>query len=89
MPNKFDKLADEAQALTDNQFKTRFSSLTKLSDNDIDKIVKDTGISKENLASLLAAVKNATAFNEKTVKSVQSIQNGVSALVSIAKKLML
>ena len=88
MPNKFDKLADEAQALTDEQFKTRFSSLTKLSDNDISKIINDSGISKENLADLLVAVKSATDFNEKTVKSVQSIQNGVKALISITKMLI-
>ena len=89
MPNKIDKLADDAQVLTDEQFKVRFSSLTKLSDGDIGKIINDSGISKQDLASLLVAVKNATDFNNKTAQSIQSIQNGVQALVSIAKKLML
>lgn len=89
MPNKFDKLADQAKALTDEQFKTRFSSLTKLNDSDISKIINDSGISKENLAGLLAEVKNATEFNNKTAQSVINIQNGVQALVSIVKKVLL
>ena len=89
MPNKFDKLADEAKALTDEQFKVRFSSLTKLNDADIGKIIDDSGISKADLASLLVEVKNATDFNNKTAQSVMNIQNGVQALVSIAKKLLL
>lgn len=89
MPNKFDKLADEAKVLTDEQFKVRFSSLTKLNDADIGKIIDESGINKKDLASLLVEVKNATAFNNKTAQSVMNIQNGVQALVSIAKKLML
>lgn len=89
MPNKYDKLAKEAKDLTDNQFRSRFSSLTKLSDSDIEKIISDSGISKENLADLLAEVKNATEFNEKRAKSVTGIQNGVQALLSIVKKVLL
>ena len=89
MPNKFDKLANDAQLLTDEQFKVRFSSLTKLNDSDIGKIINDSGISNQDLASLLIAVKNASDFNNKTAQSILSIQNGVQALVSITKKLML
>ena len=89
MANKYDKLADEAQAITDAQFKERFSSLTTLNDNEIGKVLKDSGISKQDLASLLVAVKNATSYNNKTAQSISNIQNGVLALVSIAKKLLL
>lgn len=89
MPNKFDKLAAQAQAMTDAEFKTRFSSLTTLNDSDITSIINDTGISKENLADLLVAVKSATDFNTKTAQSVSKIQNGVLALVAITKKLLL
>ncbi len=89
MPNKFDKLAAEAQAMTNAEFKTRFSSLTTLNDSDITKIINDTGISKEDLADLLVAVKSATDFNTKTAQSVSKIQNGVLALIAITKKLLL
>ncbi len=88
MPNKFDKLADEAKQMTDEQFQVRFSSLTKLNDADIGKIITDSGISKEDLAALLVEVKAATDFNNKTAQSVMNIQNGVQALVSITKKLL-
>lgn len=88
MPNKYDKLADEAKALTDDQFRSRFSSLTKLNDTDINKIINDSGISQEDLALLLVEIKSATAYNEKTAKSVTNIQQGVQALMSIAKRLL-
>jgi hypothetical protein len=89
MPNKFDKLAAQAQALTDEQFKIRFSSLTTLNDDEIGKIIKETGISKQNLADLLVEIKNATEFNNETVKSITKIQNGVQALIAIVKKLLI
>lgn len=89
MPNKFDKLADEAQAITDEQFKERFSSLTSLSETEIGKVLKSTGISRENLAALLLEIKNATEYNNKTAQSIINIQNGVQALVAITKKLLL
>lgn len=89
MPNKYDKLANDVKVLTDEQFKVRFSSLTKLSDSDISRIINDSGISKEDLTSLLVEIKNATAFNNKTAQSVMNITNGVQALLSIAKKLLL
>jgi hypothetical protein len=89
MANKYDKLAGEAQAITDNQFKERFASLTSLNDNDIGKIISTTGITKENLAALLVEIKNATEFNNNTAQSIIKIQNGVQALVAITKKLLL
>lgn len=89
MANKYDKLAGEAQAITDAQFKERFASLTALNDNDIGKIITATGITKENLANLLVEIKNATEFNNNTAQSILKIQNGVQALVAITKKLLL
>lgn len=89
MPSKYDKLVDEAQAITDDKFRERFSSLTSLSETDIGKILKSTGISKENLATLLVEIKNATEYNDKLAKSIANIQGGVQALVAITKKLLL
>lgn len=89
MANKYDKLASEAQAITDVQFKERFASLTTLSDKEIGKIIKDTGISKEDLATLLVEIRNATVYNDATAQSIGNIQFGVQALVAITKKLLL
>ncbi|HSN62444.1 MAG TPA: hypothetical protein VLR49_16020 [Ferruginibacter sp.] len=89
MANKYDKLANEAQEITDAQFKDRFASLTSLNDTDIGKIIKDTGISKTDLAALLVEIKNATEYNDKTAQRIANIQNGVHALVAITKKLLL
>ena len=89
MANKYDKLANEAQEITDAQFKDRFASLTSLNDTDIGKIIKDTGISKADLAALLVEIKNATVYNNATAQSIGNIQFGVQALVAITKKLLL
>jgi hypothetical protein len=89
MPNKFDKFADEAKAMTDAKFRDKFSSLTTLTDSHISKILDETGISKKDLAELLSIVKNATDFNNQTAQSVANIQKGVITLVSIAKKLLI
>ena len=89
MANKYDKLAEEAQAITDEQFRERFSSLTSLSESDIGKILKSTGISRENLAALLVEIKAATDYNDKMTQSIMNIKGGIHALVAITKKLLL
>lgn len=85
---KYDKIADKAKIKTDNQFRDQFFNLTRLTSSDIDEIVNESGISKKDLTSILMEVKNATEFNDKTAKSINSIQNGVQALASIAKKFL-
>ena len=86
MPNEFDKLAEKAAKLADEEFQDRFSSLTRLTDRDTDEIINETGISQQDLAHVLQAVKDATASNEAKANSIQQIDNGVSALVAIVKR---
>ncbi|GAA4727981.1 hypothetical protein [Flavisolibacter ginsenosidimutans] len=88
MPNKFDKLVNEAARRTDAEFSNQFTSLTRLTDDDTEKLINDTGISKEDLAKVLKEVKDATASNEQKAAAIQNINNGVSALVAIAKKFL-
>ena len=88
MPNKFEKLAKEAAEMADEDFKAEFSRLTRLNDSEIEKIIDDTGISKEDLAEVLKELKDATASNEAKAKAIQNINNGVSALIGIAKRLI-
>lgn len=89
MPNKFEKLVDEASHLTDEQFRNRFSSLTRFSDEDIAKIMRETGISKEDLAVLLQEIKKPGEINNKTAQSVSSIKGGTETIVAIIKRLLL
>jgi hypothetical protein len=88
MPNKFEKLADEAAKMADEEFKSEFSSLTRLNDADTEKIINESGISKQDLAKLLHEVKSATSSNEAKANAIRNINNGVSALISIVKKLV-
>lgn len=72
--------------MTDQEFKNEFASLTRLKDTDIETIIKDAGIGKQDLAAVLKAVKDASADNEAKAQSILNINNGVSALVAIASR---
>ena len=72
MPNKYDKLAGEAQAITDAQFKERFSSLTTLNDDDIGKIISTTGISKKDLAEVVNVISGQVQEIENKNQLLQS-----------------
>ena len=88
MPNKFDKLAKQAAEMADEEFKIEFSRLTRLNDDEIKKIIDETGISKQDLADVLSKIKDSTTSNDSKAKAIQNINNGVSALVGIVKKLI-
>lgn len=88
MPNKWDKIAEEAAATTKSEFKSEISSLTRLSDADVTRIISETGISKEELAGVLKEVKDPTKSNMAKAQAIGKINKGVAALVSIVKKLL-
>lgn len=88
MPNKFDKLVAEAAELADKEFKNQFTNLTRLNDAETENIIKNTGISQQDLAKVLKEVKDATASNEAKANAIKKINNGVAALVAIAQKLV-
>lgn len=88
MPNKFERLAQEAANMADAHFTHEFSRLTRLSDVDINAIIQETGISKEALAGVLQEVKDAAASNEAKASAIKKIDKGVSALVAIVKRLV-
>ncbi len=69
-------------------FKNQISSLTSLTDNEIENLITDTGISKKDLASVLKEVADATKSNEAKAAAISNINKGVSLLVGIAKKLI-
>ncbi len=84
--DELERLADEAAKKADNHFADRFSELTKLNDDELQAIILETGISKQNLKAVLREVKSATASNEAKARSIQNIDKGVSVLVSLAKR---
>ena len=73
MPNKFDKLAKQAAEMADEEFKIEFSRLTRLNDDEIEKIIDETGISKRDLADVLSKIKDSTASNESKAKAIQKL----------------
>ena len=85
MGNKYDAFARQAAALTDEEFKNRFATLTRLNMSDLDKIMEETGISQQDLAELLKEVKAATGSNEKKATAIKNINNGVTTLIAMVK----
>ncbi len=89
MPNlSIDDIIAKAKTDTDNKFKTKMASLTKLTNNEIDELMVTTGIKKENFAAVIKEITDATKSNEDKVKAIGTISKGVSLLVNIAQKLI-
>ena len=89
MPVDWKKIAREAREATDEHFKDKISSLTRLTSNEIENLITETGISKTDLTSVLEVVENATKSNEEKATAISKINNGISLLVGIAKKVIL
>lgn len=88
MPNKWDELARKATESTNEQFKSEISSLTRLNDNEVEKIIMQTGISKLDLAAVLKEVKDATKSNSDKAKAIKNISKGMDVIVGFLAKLI-
>jgi hypothetical protein len=86
MPINWDDIANQAASNTDAHFANQISSLTRLNDAEIQHLIFETRISKQDLASVLKEIKDATKSNEAKVDSIKNISGGIEALVSIAGK---
>jgi predicted DNA-binding ArsR family transcriptional regulator len=86
MPNPFDDLVNTAGQMADDHFRNRLSTLTSLADDDVAKIITDTGISQEDLSKVLQEIKNAASDNEAAAQNISNINKGVGVLVAIVKK---
>jgi len=84
----WDKIAREAGEETDEHFKNKISSLTRLNDNEIEFLVTETGISNKDMANLLKEVKDATKSNSEKAAAISNINLGVEFLVGVASKLL-
>lgn len=88
MAINWDEIAREVGQETDEYFKNKISSLTRLNDDEIEFLITETGISKEDLATVLKEVKDATKSNEAKASAISNINKGVNLLVGIALKLI-
>lgn len=86
MPNKFSELAEKVAQMTDAEFTNEFTSLTRLTNDDVKDLIMKTGISQKDLSAVLKVVNDATIENEQKAKSIQTINKGVDVLVGIAKR---
>ena len=87
MPTNWDDITNQAADATDAHFASQISSLTSLRDADIEKLL-ETGISKQDLVSVLKEVKDATKSNEAKAKAIGNIGKGLDVLVAIAGKMI-
>ena len=83
-----DEIIAKAKTDTDNKFKTKMASLTKLTNSQIDDLMISSGIKKENFAAVIKEITDATKSNEDKVKAIGIISKGVSLLVGIAQKVI-
>lgn len=88
MPINWNEIAQQTGQATDENFKNQISSLTRLNDDEIESLIHETGISKENLVSVLIEVKDATKSNIAKANAINNINKGVDLLVGIASKLI-
>ena len=88
MPTNWDDITNQAANAADAHFASQISSLTRLNDSDIEKLIFETGISKQDLASVLKEVKDATKSNEAKASAIRNIGKGLDVLVAIAGKMI-
>lgn len=87
MAKSFKEIADEAKNITDQQLSSDISSLTKLSQEEINSIAP-APLDKDNLKKLIQMVKDSAKSNEIKAETITNIDNGVSLLVSLLSKLI-
>jgi len=88
MPDvNWDQIIADAKADTDAKFASKISSLTTLTDKDIEDLLK-AGLTKEDLAAVSKEILDATKDNNAKANAIKTISKGVETLVFIASKLL-
>ncbi|HET7819467.1 MAG TPA: hypothetical protein VFL70_09175 [Bacteroidia bacterium] len=86
MATNWDDIANQAANATDTHFASQISGLTRLNDKEIESLISETGINKQDLVLVLKEVKDAQKSNEAKAKAIKNIGKGLDVLVSIAGK---
>jgi hypothetical protein len=84
----WEKLANDTGKETDEHFWDKISGLTRLHANEVESLINDTGISKEDLTAVLKEVKDATKSNLDKATAISNVNKSVDLLVGIAEKLL-
>ena len=88
MPTDWNKIAREAADATDEHFSGEIAKLTRLQDEEILRLIEESGISKEDLVAVLREVKDGTKSNQQKAGAIRNINKGIDLLVSIAGRLL-
>lgn len=82
MSDDFDAILEEAVRMTDNQFASRISSLTRLRDTEINAICPAPA-DKKALAELMSIVKGASDENTKRSELIGNIQTFAGVVIRV------
>lgn len=85
MSDEFDAILDEAEKLTDREFASRISSLTRLKDDEINELCPSK-VDKETLAKLMAIVNRTTTENEKKILLANNIESFAGIILRVLSK---
>jgi uncharacterized protein Smg (DUF494 family) len=88
MTNIWDEIARQAAGAADDHYAGKISGLTRLNNDEIEQLIFETGISRQNLAEVLKEIKNSAKSNESKAHAISSISKGLDVLVAIAGKLL-
>lgn len=86
MKNKWDKASAEAKKKTDKKLEEKEKKLLGISDEEIEKIVMEEGLSKKDIHQALEIVQDASESNEKVAQNLAATNKGIQVLVSIVRK---
>ena len=84
----WNQIIQDAANETDESYQSKISSLSSLNDAEIEKLITEEGISKQDLAAVLKEVTDATKSNQQKAEAIENITGGVKAVVAIASKFL-
>ena len=87
MPDDFDSILDEAEALTNTQLRDRISSLTRLTADDVQSLCPKKE-DKKALAELMSIVNSAASENAMKKQLVANIEHFSGVILKILSKVI-
>lgn len=84
----YKKLAKEAAKATNKEYADQISSLTNFKSADIQTIIQQNEIDKEDFLKLIDVINNDTLDNEKKAAAIRNINKGLETIISLVGKLI-
>lgn len=88
MPKTWEEILKDAQTQTDSQLASDISSLSRLSDDEINEIAPQA-IDKAKLTALMQTIADATKSNKEKAEAIKNIQGFAEMAVAVLKKVAL